>query len=169
MIRQLTENESATIFGIVCHFLSKNANHLLDPGFLNVSWSRQDILRHHRRMGGVTHKVVEQHSTLASLKNRFMDCTLHYGFLWTNYRKYIIDLCSKHPGGEINFIHIFNNIKCQIHIFTPFQNVLSQSINICIIPFWHSDRRSNQSKASSHGFHWLLIYPADLTERLFLK
>ncbi len=86
--------------------------------------------------------VVEEHlseaiSTLSTslLQNRFMDLRLHCGFLYTNYGKYIIDIGFKHPGGEINFIHIFNKIECQINIFPPFQNVLSQSIHISIILF----------------------------------
>lgn len=68
--------------------------------------------------------VVEKHlsqqistSNTSLQQNRFMDLRQHCGFLWTGYRKYLIDLSLKHPGGEINFIHILNKTKCEINIF----------------------------------------------------
>lgn len=84
-----------------------------------------------------------------------MDLKLQFGFLWPNYGKYIIDLCLKHPGGEINFIHIFNKTECHTNIFPPFQTFLSQSILISIIVFWHT-----QIKPIQGIITWLPLAPS---------
>ena len=57
-----------------------------------------------------------------------MNSKVRCGSLCINYRENIIDSGLKHPGGEINFMHILKKIESQINILPPFQNAPSQSV-----------------------------------------